>query len=210
LRRRGKWHLPAIENACQRLRLRAGDAVLDCPAKGARVMNDLSAFDGDGERDRQIVDLRVKGKSEAEVCQMLGVTVPDIHRALDRAAQASMTPQARVRDIYLDAARMERAQQIFLPLMESADDKAAMVVIRAQERKATLLGSNAPLRVDPIALATEVAQPLTSTQQLKKVWDDFMSLDKQALRNGGAGYGDWRDDRDREELARREREQADD
>ena len=30
-------------------------------------MNDLSAFDGDAERDRQIVDLRVKGKSEAEV-----------------------------------------------------------------------------------------------------------------------------------------------
>jgi hypothetical protein len=48
-----------------------------------------------------------------------------------------MTPAARVRYIYLDAARMERAQQIFLPLMESADDKAAMVVIRARERKAT-------------------------------------------------------------------------
>ena len=26
-------------------------------------MNDLSAFDGDAERDRQIVDLRVEGKS---------------------------------------------------------------------------------------------------------------------------------------------------
>jgi hypothetical protein len=38
-------------------------------------MNDLSAFDGDAERDRQIVDLRVKGKSEAEVCQILGCTV---------------------------------------------------------------------------------------------------------------------------------------
>jgi hypothetical protein len=35
-------------------------------------MNDLSAFDGDGECDRQICDLRVKGKSEAEVCTMLG------------------------------------------------------------------------------------------------------------------------------------------
>jgi len=44
-------------------------------------MNDLSAFDGDAERDRQIVDLRVKGKSEAEVCKILGCTVPDIHRA---------------------------------------------------------------------------------------------------------------------------------
>jgi hypothetical protein len=45
-------------------------------------MNDLSAFDGGGERERQICDLRVKGKTEAEVCAMLGVTVPDIHRAL--------------------------------------------------------------------------------------------------------------------------------
>jgi DNA-directed RNA polymerase specialized sigma24 family protein len=56
----------------------------------AEPMNDLSAFDGDAERERQICDLRVKGKSEAEVCQMLGVTVSDIHRALDRAAQAAM------------------------------------------------------------------------------------------------------------------------
>ena len=30
-------------------------------------MNDLSAFDGDGERERQICDFRVKGKTEAEV-----------------------------------------------------------------------------------------------------------------------------------------------
>lgn len=46
---------------------------------------------------------------------MLGCTVADIHRALDKAAQANMTLQAIVRDIYLDAARMERAQQIVLP-----------------------------------------------------------------------------------------------
>jgi hypothetical protein len=45
---------------------------------------------------------------------------------------------------------------------------------------------------------------LTTTQQLEKVGNDFMSLDKQALRNGGPGYGDWRDERDSEELARRE------
>lgn len=47
-------------------------------------MNDLSAFDGDAERERQIVDLRVRGKTEAEVCQILGCTAPDIHRAIWR------------------------------------------------------------------------------------------------------------------------------
>jgi transcriptional regulator len=107
-------------------------------------VNDLSAFDGDAKRERQICDLRVKGKTEREVCAMLGCTVADIHRALDRAAQASMTPAARVRGIYIDAARLERIQQVFIALVESADDKAAMVVIRAQERKATLMGDNPP------------------------------------------------------------------
>ncbi|HEY1886584.1 MAG TPA: hypothetical protein VGG86_11120 [Roseiarcus sp.] len=100
-----------------------------------------------------------------------------------------MTPAARVRDIWVQAERMERAQQIFLPLMEGADDKAAMIVIRAQERRATLLGSNAPLRVDPIALAADVRQPLSSTDQLRQVFDEWRALDKKKLRNNGPGYG---------------------
>jgi hypothetical protein len=136
-------------------------------------MNDLSAFDGDGERERQICDLRVKGKTEAEVCAMLGVTVPDIHRALDRAAQAALTPAARLRGIFIDAARLEHIQQVFIPLVESGDDKAAMVIIRAQERKATLMGDNAPLRVDPIALTAEGGPQLTSTEELRAVFDQM-------------------------------------
>jgi hypothetical protein len=171
-------------------------------------MNDLSEFDGDQGRERQICDLRIKGKTEAEVCQMLGCTVADIHRALDRAAQASMTPQARVRSIYIDAQRLERIQQIFLTLVESADATAAQIIIKAQERAATLTGANSPLKVDPIQLAVETARPVTSTEELKKVLDDFWSQDRQSLLNGGPGHGDWRDDRDREELARREREKA--
>jgi hypothetical protein len=79
-------------------------------------------------------------------------------------------------------------------------------VIRAQERKATLMGDNAPLRVDPIQLA-ETAQPKpSSTQAMLEVLERLQAEDKHALRNGGPGYGDWRDDRDREELARRQQE----
>jgi hypothetical protein len=42
---------------------------------------------------------------------MLGVTVPDIHRSLDKAVQATMIPAARVRGIYIDAARLEQYEQ---------------------------------------------------------------------------------------------------
>jgi hypothetical protein len=78
-----------------------------------------------------------------------------------------------------------------------------MVVIRAQERKATLMGDNAPLRVDPIQLAETAAPKPNSTQAMLEVLERSQAEDTQALRNGGPGYGDWRDERDREEMARK-------
>jgi hypothetical protein len=115
-------------------------------------MNDLSAgVDDESERSRAIVDLRVRGgKTEGEISAMLGCTARDIHSALDRAAQQLLTAQARVRQIYVEQARLESLEEAFFPAAKSGDDKAAMVIIRAQERKATLRSLNAPLRVDPI------------------------------------------------------------
>ena len=81
-------------------------------------MFDLSAFDGDRERGRQIADLRVRGKTEAEVCQMLGVTVSR-HSPGARPSRAGKHDSGGAGARYLDAAQMERAQQIFLPLMEA-------------------------------------------------------------------------------------------
>jgi methylaspartate ammonia-lyase len=136
-------------------------------------MNDLSVFDGDQERERQICDLRVRGKTEVEVCEMLGVTVADIHRALDRAAQASMTAAARVRDIFLDKSRLEVYEQSLVPAAIGGDVQAIATAVRVQERKHTLTGANAPMRVDPIQLAQEAASQLTSTDQLKAVFDEW-------------------------------------
>jgi hypothetical protein len=62
---------PTSARACELAML-----VLDCRAEGWPAMNDLSAFDGDAERERQFCDLRIRGKTEAEVCQMLGCTAP--------------------------------------------------------------------------------------------------------------------------------------
>jgi hypothetical protein len=136
-------------------------------------MSDLSAFGGDAERDRQVCDLRIKGKTEAEVCAMLGCTVADIHRALDRAAQASMTPQARVRDIFLDKSRLEEYERALVPAAIGGDLSAIATAVRVQERKHTLTGANAPLRTDPIALAIEAGPHLSSTDQLRKVFEEW-------------------------------------
>jgi hypothetical protein len=143
-------------------------------------MNDLSIpFSDDPERDKQIFDLVVEGRTEAEVCRMLGVTVADVHRALDWAGQVMLSAQNRVRIIAVDAARCERMIQDFLPASHSRDDKAANVILKAQERKATLLGLNAPLRVDPIALAQEAGPHETSTENLRRIFDEVSGISKR-------------------------------
>jgi hypothetical protein len=168
-------------------------------------MNDLSGFDGDAERERQICDLRVSGKTEADVCAMLGVTIADIHRALDRAAAAALTPQARIRTIHLEAARMEVLEEAFMASAKGGDDKSAQVIIRAAERKATLLGLNAPMRTDPIQLAIETAPQLTSTERLRDIFNQVEAEDPKRKMNGGPGYGDARDDEDEKLVRMRER-----
>ena len=45
--------------------------------------------------------------------------------------------------------------------------------MRVQERKHTLTGANAPLRVDPLQLAGEAGPLLSSTDQLRAVFDEW-------------------------------------
>jgi hypothetical protein len=150
-----------------------------------RPGHDLSAFDGDPERDKQIVDLVVGGKRVDDVAKMMACGTADVNLCLDRAAQVYLTAQSRVRTIFVDAARLERAQEAVVPAANAGDDKAINCLAKLSERRSALLGLNAPIKVDPIALATEAAPHLNSTQRLQKIFDDFRAEDKQALRNGG-------------------------
>ena len=53
-------------------------------------MNGLSEFDGDAERDGRIWALKMRGKSEPEVCQMLGVTVEGTNCVSPRKASVCL------------------------------------------------------------------------------------------------------------------------
>jgi hypothetical protein len=97
------------------------------------------------ERDRQIVDLRVGGKTVAEVCAMLGCTPAEVNRALDNSAQAALSALSRVRTIHLEQLRLESVEPVFVQQAKTGDCQSAMVLVRLQERKASLLGLNAPI-----------------------------------------------------------------
>jgi hypothetical protein len=78
---------------------------------------------------------------------------------------------------------LEVHEQSLVPAAIAGDLQAIATAVRVQERKHTLTGANAPLRVDPIQLAQEAGPQLSSTDQLRKVFEE------------------WRGDVDREEAA---------
>jgi hypothetical protein len=47
-------------------------------------------MESESERlDRQIVDMRIAGKGEGEISRLLGVTIADVHRAVDAQAYSA-------------------------------------------------------------------------------------------------------------------------
>jgi hypothetical protein len=82
-------------------------AVLLFGGEVTAAMNDLSiSRSDDPERDKQIVDLVIGGKRVDDVSKMMACTVADVNLALDRAAQAYLMAQSRVRQFFVDAMRL--------------------------------------------------------------------------------------------------------
>jgi hypothetical protein len=117
-------------------------------------------MESESERlDRQI-DMRIAGKSEGEISSLLGVTVADVHRAVDAQASATLSAQNRVRMIYLQSQRLKELEAAFMPQAKAGDVASGALVVKIQERRATLMGLNAPIRLDPIQLAESVRPQL--------------------------------------------------
>jgi hypothetical protein len=82
----------------------------------------IRVVESEGERvDRQIVDMRIAGKSEGEISRLLGVTIADVHRAVDAQAPAALSAQNRVWMIYLQSPRLEELEAAFMPQAKAGD-----------------------------------------------------------------------------------------
>ena len=165
----------------------------------------------ESEIDTKAVEMRVAGASEREICATLGINRSRIRKAVDEAMQDALTPISRLRAVFLAQARVLELLPVFIKQAKTGDCQSALVVDRLMAREALQIGLGGLHQHDPIELAKEAAPQLNSTQQIERVLENLMAEDKQALRNGGPGYNDWRDDRDRELMARRaEREKPGD
>ena len=99
------------------------------------------------EREVAAIDLRREGLTYGEIAERLGYSDGTgarnaVVRGLDRALRE---PADELRE--LEAARLDRAQVAIWPGVLSGDVKNVLALIKIMERRARLLGLDAPLRV---------------------------------------------------------------
>ncbi|TQF04770.1 hypothetical protein E6W39_24255 [Kitasatospora acidiphila] len=117
------------------------------------------------ERRRAAVELRIQGKSWQEIADLLGydskgTACNDVRRALQKAVQALAVPMEEYRQLELD--RLDKMQDALWPKVLEGDTKAVDTTLRLMDRRAKLLGLDAPTRTEGVltldAVEASIAQ----------------------------------------------------
>lgn len=145
------------------------------------------------QRTAQAVQMRLRGKSYSEIGAVLGITKQAAHQLVTAAFEEMRTQTAedteQLRQIEL--ARLEELHDRFMPLTQAAEDpvlidaakKAADIVLKAAERRAKLLGLDAPTKSE---VSGKDGQPLIAgvfaipLQQSSSV-DEWARLAQQSV-----------------------------
>lgn len=116
------------------------------------------------QRDEQIVEALVAGRSVRTVQREFGLTVAELDQVLERCFP--LDTAARLRTIRGDLSRLDRLIEKFYlkALAGDGDVDSATLVVRAWERKATLLGLDAVQRID-----LQIVQPPKQETQHNKI-----------------------------------------
>jgi len=100
------------------------------------------------DREREALDLRLTGMSYRKIADRLSVDVATAYRrvsaALERVKAEADEKAVEVKAMELD--RLDRILEVLEPRVERGDDKAIDRVLAVQQRRAKLLGLDAPVR----------------------------------------------------------------
>jgi hypothetical protein len=132
----------------------------------------------DDDRDSRIFEARASGRSKREVAREFGLTIKAVDE-ITKAKVEELQSGAAIREsIGFAAHRLERAEiKLHLRAMEGDGDAAAeMVAIKANERRMTMLGGNAPIG-HAVQISTAAApRELTSTEQAFGALDAVLGI----------------------------------
>ena len=129
------------------------------------------------DRDEQIFRARVAGISPRRLAEQHGLSVEDVNRVVARRL-IRVDNNFRAQAIALDIEVLGEVQARVLKAALGGDLGAVHALLKLMERKADLLGLDAPTRLD---LMQVPAQQQTSTERLRAVVDQFMNRTPEQL-----------------------------
>lgn len=100
------------------------------------------------ERRRRVWDLRMKGMSIQKIADQEGMTYWQIHQDLEAAARLVDVTKYLEHELHLDLQRLDQLFAAWFPSALALDADSAKIVMTIMDRRAKLLGLDAPKRID--------------------------------------------------------------
>ena len=126
------------------------------PAKKRPPVNNRKGGKPRNAREQQVIDERrieverldLAGLTEREIAEQLKVAKTTVHRDLEHVRKSRREELSVAADTERDKelARLERLWSRWIVAAERGDDRAAAILLRIADRKAKLLGLDAPVR----------------------------------------------------------------
>src|SRR5262245_6985803 len=135
--------------------------------------------------EEQIFRLRLAGRSMRHLAKQFGRSIEEVAEICERMCQP-VSPATRRAALALDLERLDAIQEVFYQKAQEGDCGAAMVLLRCQERRSSLLGLDipaaargaSPVQIE-IAAATE-----TTTDRIRRALEHLAAQRLPAPSNG--------------------------
>ena len=134
------------------------------------------------EKQRQALELRMAGRTLAEIAQVLHyANHQGAEKAIKAALQKTLQPTAdEFRAVALE--RLEKVVQVHWPAMLARDEKSSALVLRTIKDIRELLGLDAPQKLDiRVAVAALAAQYGLSPEELLREAERIIVESQKAL-----------------------------
>jgi hypothetical protein len=117
--------------------------------------------------DDLILEKRVHGRAVRRIAREHRTTPAAVDQVLDAYADQALAGKHLRRSLALQLARLDLILETFLAQAVAGDAASAMVCIKAEERRSTLLGLNAPAAsIHSVSVIQEPAPMPTSTDRI--------------------------------------------
>jgi hypothetical protein len=124
------------------------------------------------EMEDRVYRARLAGISARSICEQFSVSIADVNDAVDRK-MVRVDNSYRVRMTALDLERLEMLTSRCIDAIVKGSFVAGHLLFKVMERRAKILGTDAPLRIDPIEAIDLAGARETSTEELRRIFNEI-------------------------------------